>query len=113
MRELKPMSRSRYMNRRNFISLATTAAGILLLPELLIPKRTFFLPPVGGWQKYDYVEIALGYTVTYGDIADNLYQIERPGISTYSINTDEFSIPTSPIAFSRRHLLLAGINSDD
>jgi hypothetical protein len=62
------------MNRRNFISLATTAAGILLLPELLVPKRTFFLPPRGGWHKYDYVHIALGYVVTYEDIEANMYE---------------------------------------
>lgn len=41
------------MNRRSFFSLlgAATAAS-LIVPELelLTPKRTFFLPPRGGWQ---------------------------------------------------------------
>jgi hypothetical protein len=34
------------MNRRNFLGLLAPA---LILPELLVPKRTFFLPPKGGW----------------------------------------------------------------
>jgi hypothetical protein len=53
------------MNRRNFIALLT---GALAAPVLLAPKRTFFLPPVGGWP----VD-ALSYTVTRAEIADNLY----------------------------------------
>lgn len=35
------------MNRRGFLTLA--APAVLILPELLIPKRSFFLPPMGGW----------------------------------------------------------------
>lgn len=34
------------MNRRSFLALLPAA---LILPELLLPKRTFFLPPSGGW----------------------------------------------------------------
>lgn len=37
------------MNRRGFLTLAGTAAAALAIPELWIPKRTFFLPPRGGW----------------------------------------------------------------
>ena len=37
------------MNRRGFLAaLGLTGAG-LAVPELWIPKRTFFLPPRGGW----------------------------------------------------------------
>lgn len=39
------------MNRRGF--LAALAAGVpaaLILPELLLPQRTFFLPPTMGWE---------------------------------------------------------------
>ena len=66
------------MNRRDFFKFAASAGGILLLPELLSPRRTFFLPPVGGWRRYDYVSIALGYMVTYQDIANNLYAPPQP-----------------------------------
>ena len=40
------------MNRRSFLrTLALSAGGIALLgPELLVPKRTYFLPPKGGWR---------------------------------------------------------------
>lgn len=44
------------MNRRGFFkaladTTAAAAIGALVLPELELwtPKRTFFLPPVGGW----------------------------------------------------------------
>jgi hypothetical protein len=39
------------MNRRSFLrTLALSAGGIALVgPELLVPKRTYFLPPAGGW----------------------------------------------------------------
>jgi len=44
------------MNRRGFLAaLGVTAAGAatgLAVPELWTPKRTFFLPPRGGWQKH-------------------------------------------------------------
>lgn len=34
------------ISRRRFLF---GAAAALILPELLLPKRTFFLPPSGGW----------------------------------------------------------------
>jgi hypothetical protein len=38
------------MNRRGFLSLiAKSAPAALVLPELILPKRTFFLPPTDGW----------------------------------------------------------------
>lgn len=37
------------MNRRGFLSLLAPAAALIAVPELLIPKRSFFLPPAGGW----------------------------------------------------------------
>ncbi len=42
------------MNRRGFFGLlAGAAATAIALPELelLIPKRTIFLPPIGGWMR--------------------------------------------------------------
>jgi hypothetical protein len=37
------------MNRRGFLSLLAPAAAALVAPELLVPKRSIFLPPSGGW----------------------------------------------------------------
>jgi hypothetical protein len=38
------------VNRRDFLGLIASAVpAALVLPEMLIPKRTFFLPPTGGW----------------------------------------------------------------
>lgn len=37
------------MNRRGFLSLLAPAAALIVAPELLIPRKTFFLPPAGGW----------------------------------------------------------------
>lgn len=39
------------ITRRGFLSLLAPAAALIAAPELLLPKRTFFLPPVGGWSK--------------------------------------------------------------
>ncbi len=48
------------MNRRAFLqaigaSVAVTAGGIELL-RLTVPKRTFFLPPAGGWCPEDWCQ---------------------------------------------------------
>jgi hypothetical protein len=38
------------MNRRGFLGfIVPTAAGLVIAPELLLPKRSFFLPPPDGW----------------------------------------------------------------
>lgn len=47
------------MNRRGFLGLLAPAAAVLAAPALLIPRRTFFLPPAGGWH---------GTTLTATDI---------------------------------------------
>ena len=65
------------MNRRDLFKFLGASAASLIVPELWLPRQTFFLPPVGGWAKYDSVSIALGYTVTREDIADNLYNIRN------------------------------------
>jgi hypothetical protein len=39
------------ITRRLFLGFA---AGALIVPELIVPKRTFFLPPPGGWRPEDY-----------------------------------------------------------
>jgi hypothetical protein len=94
------------MNRRNFIALLT---GALAAPVLLAPKRTFFLPPVGGWPND-----AIGYTVTRAEIADNLYKVAlarlvipsseahywneelAAGRVTYDINTETMTMWERP-----------------
>lgn len=40
------------MNRRGFLKFLAPAAALIVAPELLIPKRTFFLPPAGGWHDH-------------------------------------------------------------
>lgn len=42
--EIAPM-----INRRSFLTLTPL---MLLTPTLLIPKRTYFLPPRGGWYMF-------------------------------------------------------------
>jgi hypothetical protein len=37
------------VNRRGFLSLLAPAAAALMVPELLVPKRTIFLPPRRRW----------------------------------------------------------------
>lgn len=37
------------MNRRGFLAALLPAAAALVLPELLVPRRSFFLPPATGW----------------------------------------------------------------
>jgi len=52
------------ITRRLFLGLAAGAAGALILPELIVPKRTFFLPPPGGWRPQDYTHVITTRTVT-------------------------------------------------
>lgn len=37
------------MNRRDLFKFAGLGAAALLVPELVLPKTTFFLPPSCGW----------------------------------------------------------------
>ena len=37
------------VNRRGFLAALGLATGAIAVPELWTPKRTFFLPPRGGW----------------------------------------------------------------
>ena len=58
------------MDRRKFLTLLGIAAPVaLIVPELILPKRTFFLPPAGGWrQTYSHTGAytkRAGGTVTY------------------------------------------------
>jgi hypothetical protein len=34
------------------MKLLAPAAALIVAPELLIPRKTFFLPPIGGWYGY-------------------------------------------------------------
>lgn len=53
------------MNRRKFLGLIAAAApAALILPELILPKRSFFLPPVGGWAQPSLAELWLDYANT-------------------------------------------------
>jgi hypothetical protein len=48
------------MNRRGFLGVLAGAAAAIAVPELLIPKRSFFLPPPGGWRPSDLTSLAQG-----------------------------------------------------
>lgn len=45
------------MNRRGFLSLIAPAAAALIVPQLLVPKRTIFLPPRGGWSEFQEIRV--------------------------------------------------------
>jgi hypothetical protein len=49
------------MNRRKFLGLLAAAPAALILPELLVPKRTFFLPPATGWAQPSLADMWLDY----------------------------------------------------
>lgn len=50
------------MKRRAFLGLIAAAIpASLILPELLIPKRSFFLPPTGGWAQPSLADLWLSY----------------------------------------------------
>lgn len=93
------------MNRRGFlkafgIGTAVAAAGglALLEQELWTPKRTFFLPPAGGWGSNQLVSMqtitaemlgVLSHQLMVGDIISfgedpQLYQVAKPTVITHS-----------------------------
>lgn len=47
------------LTRRQFLAAALPAA--LILPELVVPNRTFFLPPAGGWVRPSLADLWLNY----------------------------------------------------
>ena len=40
------------VSRRKFLSFLAGAAGAVAVPALLVPNRSFFLPPPGGWPSW-------------------------------------------------------------
>jgi hypothetical protein len=46
------------MNRRQLLGLLVAAPVALIVPELIVPERKIFLPPVGGW------DLAAGSDIT-------------------------------------------------
>lgn len=42
------------VTRRQFLGLLAGATAALVVPALLEPERTFFLPPRGGWRPQDF-----------------------------------------------------------
>lgn len=37
------------ITRRRFLTGLGVAGAVIAVPELLLPRKTFFLPPAGGW----------------------------------------------------------------
>jgi hypothetical protein len=48
------------VTRRKFLGILAGATAAIAVPELLIPKRTFFLPPLGGWRPTDLTYLEQG-----------------------------------------------------
>ena len=46
------------ITRRQFLTTTGLAIAGLIIPELVLPQKTFFLPPPGGWPK-DYAKQAV------------------------------------------------------
>lgn len=44
------------VTRRDFFKFASAAATVLAACELILPSRTIFLPPAGGWYSESFVE---------------------------------------------------------
>ncbi len=61
------------VSRRGFLLGLGASAATLAVPELLLPSKSFFLPPKGGWAWADPQYYGLGYCVTREELADNLY----------------------------------------
>lgn len=87
------------MNRRGFLGLVAAAVPALILPELLVPKRTFFLPPAGGWAQpslasmwLDYVNLIRtpGMLVTASEVSTSLV---GPGIYERPYGRIELVLP--------------------
>jgi hypothetical protein len=50
------------LSRRKFLGLVGAGAAALILPpELLLPRKTFFLPPTGGWAQPSLEQLWLDY----------------------------------------------------
>lgn len=58
------------ISRRTFLIGLTTSA--LVLPELVAPRRTFFLPPSGGW-------LTGPQLIQYGDLSTEIWEDVRTG----------------------------------
>ncbi|MDP9089176.1 MAG: hypothetical protein M3O26_10615 [Pseudomonadota bacterium] len=75
------------MNRRKFLALtALASSGALILPELIVPKRTFFLPPAAGWTdgrmsiRYTIIKnAAVFYGIDRAELESHLTDIHRHG----------------------------------
>ena len=90
------------MNRRGFLRLLANASAVLAAGEFLLPQRTIFLPPVGGWAcgkltitditnralavLHDNVRFAKQYTILNDSVADFHYETwDRMGGGTINI----------------------------
>jgi hypothetical protein len=71
------------MNRRKFLSfLGVGAAAAIIAPELLLPKRTFFLPPAKGWT-YDFSK---NYNIGLDEFENRILQ---PAIERIKLQIDD------------------------
>lgn len=80
------------MNRRGFFGLlGATAATTIVAPnlELLMPRRTIFLPPSGGWLPYQFNIIKPGNRLlTIQELAFEMREIMRNAIVQAHENMD-------------------------
>jgi len=80
------------MNRRELL-LALGAA-----PLLMLPRRTFFLPPAGGWMRWSNDEISNG-----------LYSCKTPAEILADINRLMIEFWKGSYAIRPTHLILDGV----
>lgn len=85
------------MNRRSFLTIAGLSAAGLIVPELILPKRSFFLPPAGGWEQPSLAELWLNYArdiVPIGvELRTALTDTKTPGVWEGTIPNIMFPAP--------------------
>lgn len=70
------------MNRRKFLGFLAAAGAAIAVPELLVPKKSFFLPPAGGWKTYDLRNWNFG-------LDDFEERVLQPAMQRLSVQIDE------------------------
>jgi len=103
---------SAVISRRSFLTGAAIATGALIVPELIAPKRAFFLPPKGGWDWQAYAYGWHPYPTAYPNHAAISIVSTTPGAQIYytldGTTPNEHSAPyTEPLPITETFNLRA------